>query len=128
VVAEAAESADRESSGQLGAVQDTVPEGSPAPIDPLSDGEAPDAGDALESALVLLESPSEAIERSQERRRRRRKSLPIPPAPTFIKVGPGKYVRAEEPPPPSNVPPQEGGDEGEAEAVPGETIRAMALP
>jgi hypothetical protein len=103
----AIESADRESSEQPGAVQGTVPVPE-ASIDPDPGGEVAQAGATTSDALVLRDSASEPSEKSQERRRKRRKSLPEPPIPIFIKVSPGRYVRAE---PSSQATPRESGEE-----------------
>jgi hypothetical protein len=127
-VAKATETADCDSSGQPGAVPETVPEVVAAQSDSVLDGEVVEAGHVTEDALIPLDSSSGPLERGQERRRRRRKNLPTPPTPTFVRVGPGKFIRAEEVAPPSPVFAEEGGDGGKSEAVLDEAFPATAQP
>jgi hypothetical protein len=63
------------------------------------EGETPDAGEAI----IAPGPAAEPNERSQERRRKRRKIVPEPVVPVFIKVGPGRYIRREEPAPSSDA-------------------------
>jgi hypothetical protein len=102
-IRKAAGSASRVSSEQPGAVAGTETEVIAAGVGLSPDGEALEASGPTHGATVLLDSALEPIERTQDRRRRQRKPVPEPCIPVFIKVGPGRYVRAEETSSPSST-------------------------
>jgi hypothetical protein len=89
----------------------------PANVGPDPDGDAPDAGLALQGAVIPLDSASAPTERGPERRRKRRRTLHAPGVPTFIKVGPGRYIRAEEPASSSDATAPGGGEEDRASGI-----------
>jgi hypothetical protein len=62
----------------------------------------PDSSDParpIHDSVIPLDSAPEPIKKTHERRRRRQRAFPEPPVPTFVMVGPGRFVRAEEPAP-----------------------------
>jgi hypothetical protein len=88
------------------------------------ESEAPDPGEAISSP-----GPNaDPTERSQERRRKRRKILPEPAVPVFIKVGPGRYIRREEPTPSSDATETATAREGGEENLSRETQDSAASP
>jgi hypothetical protein len=58
-----------------------------------------DHSSASEDAVIPPDSAPEPIKKMPERRPRRRIILPEPPVPTFVMVGPGRYIRVEGPVP-----------------------------
>jgi hypothetical protein len=67
-----------------------------------STGEGPvsdrsDPAEPIHDSLIPLDSASEQIKKTLERRRRRKRAFPEPPVPTFVMVSPDRYIRAEEP-------------------------------
>jgi hypothetical protein len=109
--AEAADSADRDSSEHLGAVKGTVSEAISAGAESDPDGVTSDPWVAMPDTAIQMDSAAGPVKRIQDRRRKQRKTLPEPPIPTFIMVSPGRYIRAEEPSPSSNATARRGSEE-----------------
>jgi hypothetical protein len=62
-------------------------------------GDRLDSTEPIHDSVIPLDSASEQIKKIQERNRRRRRPFPEPPVPTFVMVGPGRYIRVEQPAP-----------------------------